>query len=53
MMTIEAKIRKVRAHMSHGFHDPSIMEDIACLSDVLKICISFENLIMDANMDID
>jgi hypothetical protein len=53
MMAMDAKIKKARAHLSHGFHDPAIMEDIACLSDILKTYTLFENVLFKSNMDID
>jgi hypothetical protein len=53
MMAMEAKIRKARAHLSHGFHDPVIMIEIQYLSDILKTYIGFENVLFDTNLDID
>jgi hypothetical protein len=53
MMSMDAKIKKARAHLSHGFHDPQIMEEIDHLSTILKLYIQFEDILIDSNMDID
>jgi hypothetical protein len=53
MMAMDARIKKARSHLSHGFHDPAVMEEIAYLSDILKTYTLFENVLFDSNMDID
>jgi hypothetical protein len=53
MMAMDAKIKQARSHLSHGFHDPAIMEEIEHLSCILKTYIGFENVLLDSNLDID
>jgi hypothetical protein len=53
MTAMDSKIKKARAHLSQGFHDPAIMEDIENLSHILKMYTHFENVLFNSNLDID
>jgi hypothetical protein len=48
-----AKLRKARAALVNGMHDPVLMEQIAHINDVLRIVVAFEAKLFHDNMDID
>jgi len=53
MSSMDFKIKKARSHLSHGFHDPKLMEEIDIISQTIKKCMTFEKSLIEANMDID
>jgi hypothetical protein len=47
------KIRQARMALTMGMHDPTLMQEIAQLRDIIHVVVEFENKLFIDNMDID